>query len=67
MQRKIYKAQALIDLLTTEKPVFIGIQNNQNYAAFFSKKQGYIRLIFKITTEQIEIITFYITTNIPKI
>ena len=66
-QRKIYKDEALIEMLTEEKPAFIGIQKNQNYATFFSKKQGYLRLMFKVTKENIEIVTFYITKNIPKI
>ena len=64
MQRKYYKDEALIEILTKEKPVFIGLQQNNNYAVFFSRKQSYLRLILKIT-KQIEIITFYITNQIP--
>ena len=67
MQRKVYKDKALIDLLTEDKPAFIGIQKNQNYATFFSKKQGYLRLMFKVIKTNIEIVTFYITDNIPKV
>ncbi|MEW5896472.1 MAG: hypothetical protein AB1668_02165 [Nanoarchaeota archaeon] len=67
MQRKVYKDEVLIKLLTEEKPAFIGVQKNQNYAAFFSKKQGYLRLMFKVSKEDIEIVTFYITESIPKI
>ncbi len=67
MQRKVYKDDTLIGLLTEEKPAFVGIQQNNNYAAFFSRKQGYIRLIFKVTEQGIEIITFYTTDHIPKI
>jgi len=67
MQRKVYKDEVLIEILSTERPAFVGVQNNRNYAAFFGKKQGYFRLVFKVTTENIEIITFYITNNIPKV
>jgi len=67
MQRKVYKDEVLIEMLTEEKPVFIGVQKNQNYATFFSKKKGYLRLMFKVIKENIEIVTFYITENIPKI
>ena len=67
MQRKIYKEETLITMLTQEKPVLVGIQENNNYAIFFSKKNGYMRLIFKVTKENIEIITFYITDHLPKI
>jgi len=67
MQRKVYKDEALIEMITEEKPAFIGIQKNQNYATFFSKKEGYLRLMFKVTKENIEIVTFYITDTIPNI
>ncbi|MBI2146621.1 hypothetical protein HYU22_04735 [Candidatus Woesearchaeota archaeon] len=67
MQRKVYKDETLIEILTGEKPALIGIQKNQNQVIFFSKKQGYLRLMFKITKENIEIVTFYITDTIPKI
>ena len=67
MQRKVYKDWSLIELLTEEKPEFIGIQKNKNYALFLSKKQGYLRIIFKVNEDNIEIVTFYIIENIPKI
>lgn len=67
MQRKIYKDETLIEILSGEKPIFIGVQQNNNYAAFFSRKLGYMRLIFKVTEKEIEIITFYITEHIPKV
>ena len=67
MQRKAYKDETLINLLIKESPVFVGIQQNKNYAVFFSKKTGYLRIIFKVTTDNIEIITFYISDHIPKV
>lgn len=65
MQRKVYKDDTLVRTLTEEKPAFIGLQQNQNYAAFFSKKESYLKLIFKVIGQQIEIITFYVTEHIP--
>jgi|SRR3989338_10231445 len=67
MQRKVYKDEALIKMLTEEKPAFIGIQKNQNYALFFSTKKGYLRIILKITNQYLELITFYITDHVPRI
>lgn len=67
MQRKVYKAEALIKMLSEDKPALIGIQKNQNYAVFFRNKQGHLRLMFKTNKNNIEIITFYITEKIPKI
>ena len=67
MQRKVYKDEALIEMITEEKPAFIGIQKNQNYALFFSTKKGYLRIILKITNQYLELITFYITDHVPRI
>ncbi len=67
MQRKVYKDEQLINILTEEKPVLVGIQGNNNYAAFFNRKEGYLRIIFEIKKDNIEIITFYITETLPKI
>lgn len=67
MQRKVFKDDTLKAILTEEKPAFIGLQQNKNYAAFFSKKKGYMRIMFAVKKEHIEIVTFYITDHIPKI
>ncbi len=67
MQRKVYKEEVLIELLTKDNPAFVGIQKNKNYAAFFKKKNDYLRLIFKVAKEDIEIITFYITNKVPNV
>ncbi len=66
-QRKVYKEEALREILSREKPAFIGIQRNGNYAVFFKRKEGYLRIIFKVEKEYVEIITFYLTSNIPNI
>ena len=67
MQRNVYKDDSLINVLSEEAPALIGIQNNGNYAAFFTRKNGYLRIIFKMNLENIEIVTFYITNTLPKI
>jgi len=67
MQRKIYKDDILIKVLLEEKPVLIGIQKNKRYAAFFKRKEGYLKIIFEIKQNNVEIITFYITEILPRI
>lgn len=67
MQRKIYKEEVLIETLSKEKPLLIGIQKNQNHVTFYSRKNGYLRMIFKIKKDKIEIITFYLMARMPKI
>lgn len=67
-QRKVYKNGHLINMLKEEKPSLIGIQQNERYAAFFRRKEGFLRIIFQINKDKnIEIITFFITDNLPNI
>ncbi len=67
-QRKVYKDGHLMSILKEEQPNLIGIQQNGRYAAFFKRKEGYLRIIFQIKkNNNIEIITFFITDNLPNI
>ncbi len=67
-QRKVYKDEYLINILAKEEPQLVGVQHNGRYAAFFSRKEGYLRLIFSVHhPKNIEIVTFYITDHLPKI
>ncbi len=65
-QRKVYKDEYLIETLEKEQPELAGIQENGRYAAFFRRKEGYLRIIFTATPEKTEIVTFFITESIPK-
>ncbi len=67
MQRKVYKEGYLQKVFEKEKPVLVGIQRNGRYAAFYRRKEGYLRIVFKISPEEIEIITFYITDYLPNV
>ena len=66
-QRNIFKEEVLINILEKETPSLIGIQQNERYAALFRRKNGYLRIIFQVYPNNIEIITFYITETLPKI
>ena len=57
-QRNIYKESELINILTKENPKGIGLQRNGRYAAFFRRKNYFIRIIFEIKHPKLEIITF---------
>lgn len=63
VQRKVYKDEYLKD----ERPVLVGIQQNGLCAAFFRRKEGYLRIMFNKHLKSIEVITFYITDTLPKI
>ena len=64
-QRKLFKEQELIHILKNQQPNLIGIQQNGRYAAFFKQKQGYMRIIFQLTPQGIEIGTFYNIEKLP--
>jgi len=66
-QRKVYKDEYLVEILTKEHPILIGIQENGRYAVFFRRKEGYLRIIFEVEPTKIEIGTFYITEALPKV
>ena len=65
-QRKVFKEEELIQILTKEKPVFVGMQKNGRYATFFRKGKGYTRIIFQVHEKGIiEIGTFYDVDRLP--
>ena len=69
-QRKIFNKKDLIDPLIKEKPKGIGLQQNSRYAAFFKRKDYYLRIIFEIKGSKLEIITFLNTdylTNLKRL
>ncbi len=66
-QRKVYKEDSLIAILVKEKPASVGIQQNGRYAAFYRRKEGYLRMVLAIHQTHIEIITFFATDNLPNI
>ena len=66
-QRKLFKEEELIDILTKETPRGVGLQKNGRYAAFFRKKEGYIRIILELKEDRLEIITFINTDTMPNL
>ena len=65
-QRKIYKAEYLVYAMLKEAPVLVGVQENGRYAVFFRRRASYLRIIFRISN-YVEIITFFIVNNVPRI
>ena len=67
-QRKVFKEESLINILTKENPRLVGLQENERYAAFFRRNDGFIRIIFTIENKKsLIIITFVITDYLPVI
>src|SRR3990167_8110962 len=66
-QRKVFKEEYLIATLTRENPRGVGLQRNGRYAAFFRRKEGFLRIIFELKNDQLEIITFINTDYVPNL
>ena len=66
-QRKVFKEEDLITTLTRENPRGVGLQRNGRYASFFRRKKGYLRIIFELKTDKLEVITFINTDYIPNL
>ena len=66
-QRKVFKEEELIGILTKEPPRGVGLQRNGRYAAFFRKKEGYIWIILELKEDRLEIITFINTDTMPNL
>lgn len=64
-QRKIFKHEVLLDILRQE-PIFVGIQQNNLIASFYSYEQEIIRVVLDIRFDIIKIVTFY-TAEVPRI
>jgi len=66
-QRKLFKEEDLIKILTRENPRGVGLQRNGRYAAFFRRKEGFLRIIFELKSDRLEIITFINTDYMPNL
>ncbi|MFX1453074.1 MAG: hypothetical protein ACFFCM_19725 [Promethearchaeota archaeon] len=66
-QRKVFKEEELINTLLKENPRGIGLQRNGRYAVFYRRKWGFLRIIFALKKERLEIITFINTETMPNL
>lgn len=59
-QRKIFKCEKIKDYLLDEIPLYVGLQNNNNYAIFYKYPSNKImRVIIEVTLTKIWVVTFY--------
>ena len=68
-QRKIYNDSLIKDIISTELPFFVGIQNNNLWAIFYKYNKSIFRFIVDLQPNKIYIVTFYIIDEdkIPRI
>ena len=57
-QRKVFKEEDLINILSRENPRGVGLHRNGRFVAFFRRKIGFLRIIFEVKKDRLEIIIF---------
>jgi len=68
-QREMYTCEELKKILISQTPFLVGLQNNQNHAAFYKYQGKNLKIILKINNRKVNIVTFYFVKEwqIPKI
>ena len=66
-QRNVYKDENLVITLIQEHPRLVGLQENGRYTAFFRRNTGYLRIVFEVYEEMIEIVTVCMNNELPRI
>ncbi len=68
-QREIFTSNELRKIVLKEKPFLVGIQYNENYAAFYKHSDKILKVIFHIDKRKVNIVTFFFIGEwqIPKI
>ena len=66
-QRKIFKCEKLKEFILHEEPVFVGLQNNGNYAVFYKYEKKTMRMIIDLIYQKINIVSFYFINEVPRV
>ena len=68
-QREIFTIEEMQKILLKERPFLVGIQENNNHAVFYKHQGKNLRIILKLETTKVKIVTFYyiLQWQIPKI
>jgi 23S rRNA G2069 N7-methylase RlmK/C1962 C5-methylase RlmI len=65
-QRKVFNVEELIGMIRRENPRKVYLQENERYAAYYRKSDGYRKLIIEIRDDKVILITFIDISEIPK-
>ena len=68
-QRELVNIEEAKRILLKDRPFLVGIQENQNYAAFYKHQGKNLRMILKVEATKVKIVTFYyiLEWQIPRI
>lgn len=65
-QRKVFNEEELISMVQRETPRKVYQQENERYAAYYRKADGYRKLIIERRDDKIVVVTFVDVSEIPK-
>ena len=65
-QRKIFNIEELVSMIEGENPRKVYLQENERYAAYYRKSDGYRKLIIEIRNDKTIVVTFMDLSEIPK-
>lgn len=65
-QRKVFKEQELVHMLTQERPRRIYLQTNGRYAVYYRRTDGYRKLVVAMEKDAV-IVSFVDTQELPLI
>ena len=65
-QRKVFNKEELMNMILKESPRKVYLQENERYAAYYRKSDGYRKLIIEIRDDKTIVVTFIDMDEIPK-
>lgn len=65
-QRKVFNEGELISMVQRETPRKVYLQNNERYAAYYRKADGYRKLIIELRNDKTIVVTFVDVNEIQK-
>lgn len=65
-QRKVFNVEEFIGIVERENPRKVYLQENERYAAYYRKSDGYRKLIIEIRDDKTIVVTFVDMSEIPK-
>lgn len=68
-QRELFTIEQARKILLEAHPFLVGVQENDNYAVFYKHQGKNLRIIIKLESQKVKIVTFYniLEWQIPKI
>ena len=68
-QRELFTIEEVRNILLKDRPFLVGVQENDNHAVFYKHQGKNLRMIIKLESQKVKIVTFYyiLEWQVPKI